>query len=55
MGIKRKDTAALMAVTRESSARDLAGKMKADATWKDRSAAYPIMLKVCIGSLPKMQ
>ena len=49
MGIKREHVAALMLASREAAIRDIAEKMSDDATWKDRSAAYRVMLDICLG------
>ena len=55
MGIKRAHIAKLMVASRDASTRKLAAKMKASATWEARRAAYPIMLKLCLGNLPGMK
>ena len=44
-----------MVASRDASTRDLSKKMKRGATWSDRSAAYPIMLKLCLAALPEMK
>ena len=51
LGFKRTDIAKVMAASRDAAARNLAGQMKADATWEDRRAAYPLMLQICLQSL----
>lgn len=48
MGVKRTHIAKLMVASREAAISQLAGKMKASATWEDRRAVYPMMLKVCL-------
>ena len=53
MGIKRTHIAQLMTASRDSAARDLSAKMKANATWEDRRAAYPIMLEICLTQVKK--
>ena len=53
VGIKREHVAQLMTASRDSAARDLAGKMKASATWEDRRAAYPLMLEICLAQVQR--
>ncbi len=55
LGIKREHVAELMVASRGAAIRDLSSKMKASASWDDRSTAYPIMLKYCLGELPGMK
>ena len=55
MGIKRQHVAKLMVASRDASTRKLARQMRASATWEQRRAAYPLMLKICIGQLEGMK
>ena len=48
MGIKRKHIAEIMLASRESYIRDILSKMNKNTTWETRSAAYPVMLKLCV-------
>ena len=47
-GIKRTHIAQVMAASRDAAARDVASKMKTSATWRERRAAYPVMLRICL-------
>lgn len=51
MGIKRTDIATLMVASRDGPIRDLANGMSPDAPWEDRAAAYPAMLRLCVGQV----
>ena len=53
MGIRRTDIAQLMTASRDAVTRDLAGKMKVGATWEERSAAYPMMLELCLAGIQR--
>ena len=48
LGMKREHVALVMAASRDSAARDLSSKMSPTATWEERRAAYPHMLKFCL-------
>ena len=48
LGISRKHIAEIMLASRDAAIRDVSGKMKADATWEDRRALYPTLLKLCL-------
>ena len=48
LGIKREHIAELMLASRDAAIRDVVRKMKAGATWEERRAAYPVMLRMCI-------
>ena len=50
-GMKREYVAQIMTASRDTAARDLSSKMAPSATWQDRRAAYPIMLKLCLQGL----
>lgn len=52
-GVKRTHIAQLMVASRESATRQMSRKMRAGASWEDRRAAYPIMLKLCVGQFTK--
>ena len=51
MGVNRDHLVTLMVASRESAIQDIADKMKKGATWEERSAAYPAMLRLCISGL----
>ena len=53
MGIRRTDIAQIMTASRDAVSRDLAGKIKASATWEERSAAYPMMLELCLAGIKR--
>ena len=53
IGIRRTDIAQIMTASRDAVTRDLAGKMKASATWEERSAAYPMMLEICLAGIQR--
>lgn len=55
LGIKRAHIAKLMVASRESAIQKLTKRMKASASWEDRRAAYPIMLRICLAQLPGMK
>ena len=55
MGIKREQIAQLLAADRSDGAQNLADSMNADAPWENRSAAYVVMLKLCVQRLPGME
>lgn len=48
LGIKREHIAELMLASRDAAIRDVVRKMKAGATWEERRAAYPVMLRMCV-------
>ena len=52
-GVKRKHIAEIMLASRQSAISEAVKLMKKNATWKERSAAYPFMLKVCLGQFIK--
>ena len=49
MGINREQVSTMMLASREAAIRNLAEKMSDGATWKERSAAYRLMLDICMG------
>ena len=55
LGIRRAHLAKLAVAERDKAIREVAQKMNADATWGQRRAAYPVLLKVCIRNLPGMK
>ena len=55
-GVKREHIAEVMAASRDATTREtISAKMKAGASWEDRRAAYPVMLRICLQQLPGMQ
>ena len=55
MGIRRTDIAQIMAASRSAATQDLAAQISTTATWTSRSAFYPMMLQLCLKSLPGMK
>ncbi len=47
-GVKMEHIAKLMLASRDSEINDVVAKMKANSSWKERSAAYSVMLKLCL-------
>ena len=53
LGIGRRHVAMLMLAERDSAIRELTDKMKPNATWEERSAAYPALLRLCLAQFSK--
>ena len=49
LGIRREHIAQLMLASRDAAIRELTDKMKANVTWEERRAAYPPLLRFCLG------
>ena len=47
-GVKRTHIADVMVASREAATEQMAGQIKAGASWEARRAAYPLLLKLCI-------
>ena len=52
-GVKRTHIAQVMLGSRDAAIREVVAKMKPDASWESRRAAYPVMLKLCIAQFEK--
>ena len=53
LGIGRKHIAALMLESRQHAIEEVSAKMKAGASWDDRKAVYPVLLKLCLAEFMK--
>ena len=48
LGIERQHISQLMLASRDAAIREVSAEMKADATWEERRAAYPALLRLCL-------